>query len=85
MRKGWQTGSFWYFQALNSPKGLFSLFHQHIHPIFVAAPHISSEFSRIVSNYWAANMEEVVAAKLRDKEDYEKTLSQRFEHAASQT
>ena len=34
MRRGWQIGNSWYFQALDSPKGLYNLFEQHIHPIF---------------------------------------------------
>ncbi|KKK16554.1 hypothetical protein AOCH_004573 [Aspergillus ochraceoroseus] len=83
MGKGWQIGNFWYFQALDSPKGLFNLFHQHIHPIFASAHRVSSDFSRVVSDYWAANVEEVIAAKLRDKEDYDNKLSQRFKDAAA--
>lgn len=85
MRKGWQTGSFWYFLALNSPKGLFNLFHQHIHPIFDSSHSVSSELPRIVSKYWAVDMEEVIDAKLRDKEKYEKTLRQRFACANEHT
>ncbi|PYI11878.1 hypothetical protein BO78DRAFT_465861 [Aspergillus sclerotiicarbonarius CBS 121057] len=82
MRRGWHTGNFWYFQALDSPKGLYNLFEQHIHPIFVSSHGVSSEFSRIVSDYWAADAETVITAKLRDKEEYEKKLGRRFEDAA---
>lgn len=85
MRGGWQIGNFWYFQALDSPKGLFNLFHQHIHPIFVSAHNVSSELSQAVSDYWAADAEEVIATKLRDKEDYEKMLCRRFDDAAEGT
>ncbi|CEJ59477.1 hypothetical protein PMG11_08102 [Penicillium brasilianum] len=69
MKRGWQIGSFWYFQALDNPKGLFNLFHQHIHPIFVSAHDVDSDFPRVVSDYWAADTEKVIAAKLRDKEE----------------
>jgi hypothetical protein len=34
MRKSWEIGSFWYFHALDSPKGLFNLFRVHIQPLF---------------------------------------------------
>lgn len=27
MRRAWQTGGFWYFHSLDSPRGLFNLFH----------------------------------------------------------
>ncbi|RAQ50884.1 hypothetical protein AFGD_003432 [Aspergillus flavus] len=85
MRRAWQTGSFWYFHSLDSPKGLFNLFHQHIHPIFVSAHRVSSEFSRIVSDYWAVDTETIISTKLQDKEEYEKVLRQRFEDAVDRT
>lgn len=34
MRRGWTTGNFWYFYALDNPKGLYHIFLQHIQPIF---------------------------------------------------
>ena len=85
MRRAWQTGNFWYFQALDSPKGLFNLFSQHIHPIFVSAHGVSSELSRGLSEYWAVDTENVMAAKLRDKEEYEKILCKRFDDATDDT
>ncbi|PYH97167.1 hypothetical protein BO71DRAFT_417271 [Aspergillus ellipticus CBS 707.79] len=84
MRKTWQTGGFWYFQALDSPKGLYNLFQQRIHPIFRSNTEVGSDSSRIVSDYWAADVEEVIAAKLRDKEEYEEKLRQRFANASDQ-
>ncbi|KAJ5585282.1 uncharacterized protein N7459_005082 [Penicillium hispanicum] len=85
MRKGWQTGNFWYFHALDSPKGLYNLFQQHISPLFVSTHEVSDDFSRIVSDYWAADAEDVIAAKLRDKDEYEKRLPQRFEDAGEES
>ena len=85
MRRAWQTGGFWYFQSLDSPRGLFNLFHQHIHPIFVSAHRVSSEFSRIISDYWAVDTETIISTKLQDKEEYEKVLRQRFEDAVDRT
>ena len=64
MRKGWLNGSFWYFQALYSLKGLFNLFHQHIHSIFDSSHPVDSALIRVVSNYWAADTEKVITAKI---------------------
>lgn len=81
MRNGWQVGNFWYFHALDSPKGLFNLFSQHIYPLFAPSSQSKDHFARVVSDFWAPDVEKVLAAKLRDKEEYEKTLRQRFEDA----
>ncbi|KAJ5088227.1 hypothetical protein N7456_011843 [Penicillium angulare] len=85
LRRSWETGSFWYFQALDSPKGLFNLFHQHIHPIFAPSHDVDSKLSRGLSEYWASDTDKVIAAKLKDKEEYEKTICRRFDEAADQT
>ncbi|OOF91462.1 hypothetical protein ASPCADRAFT_510270 [Aspergillus carbonarius ITEM 5010] len=51
--------------------------------LFFASTHsVGSDFARIVSDYWAADVEAVIAAKLRDKEEYETKLAQRFEAVA---
>ncbi|KAI9034908.1 uncharacterized protein KD926_005031 [Aspergillus affinis] len=49
MRNGWQVGNFWYFHALDSPKGLFNLFRQNVYPIFAPSHQVAAEFSRLVS------------------------------------
>ncbi|OGE46469.1 hypothetical protein PENARI_c242G12223, partial [Penicillium arizonense] len=69
MRNGWQVGNFWYFHALDSPKGLFNLFRQHIYPIFAPSRQVVSDFSRVISDFWAPDVEEIILAKLRDKGD----------------
>ncbi|EKV19139.1 hypothetical protein PDIG_06360 [Penicillium digitatum PHI26] len=85
MRNGWQVGNFWYFHALDSPKGLFNLFRQHVYPIFAPSHQIASEFSRLVSDFWAPDVEEVILAKLRDKEEYDRSLCQLFDDASDCT
>jgi hypothetical protein len=79
MRNGWEIGNFWYFHALDSPKGLYNLFRQQIYPIFSPSHEIDSEFSRLVSDFWAPDAEEVILARLRDKEEYDKALCQLFD------
>lgn len=85
MRRAWETGSLWYFLAAESPKGLFNLFNQHINPIFTSVHSIGFDFSKSMSAYWAADTENVIVSKLRDKEEYEKMLCQRFDDAVEQT
>lgn len=82
VRSGWQGGNFWYFHALESPKGLFNLFHQHVYPIFAPSRQVGSDFSRVMSDFWAPNVEDIISAKLRDKEEYEKSLRRLFDDAS---
>lgn len=51
----------------------------------MSAHRVSSEFSRIVSDYWAVDTETIISTKLQDKEEYEKVLRQRFEDAVDRT
>ncbi|KAJ5162085.1 hypothetical protein N7492_007477 [Penicillium capsulatum] len=74
MRNGWRIEKFWYFHALDSPKGLFDLFRQHVYPLFAHSDHVSSEFSPVVSDSWAPDVDRVIVDKLRDKAEYEKSL-----------
>jgi hypothetical protein len=49
--RGWETGNFWYFHALKSPKGLYNLFEQHIQPIFENTSKIGARsFAQTISH-----------------------------------
>jgi hypothetical protein len=78
MESGWRIGKFWYFCALNSPKGLFNVFRQHIQRIFAPMDMLTADFERSTSSYSASDAEAIIATKLKDKEMYEDTLRQRF-------
>ncbi|KAJ5955993.1 hypothetical protein N7501_010272 [Penicillium viridicatum] len=67
----------------DSPKGLFNLFSQHIYPLFAPSSQSKDDFARVVSNFLAPDVGKALAAKLRDKEEYEGSLCQRFEDAVS--
>lgn len=58
----------WYFHALDSPKGLFDLFSQHIYPFFAPSCQSKDDFARVVSDFWAPDVEKVLTAKLQDEE-----------------
>ncbi|KAF4620088.1 hypothetical protein G7Y89_g14735 [Cudoniella acicularis] len=79
MRKGWAKGNFWFFGALESPKGLYNIFRDHIQAIF-APPEDLFEFRRIMSEYWAPDVKNIIEQKLHDKEMYERTLREMFEN-----
>ena len=79
MRKGWTIGNFWYFHALESPKGLYNLFLDHVQPRYTSSHREDSDFMRIVSEYWTTGTQSVISTKLKDKEAYEKKLRQCFE------
>jgi hypothetical protein len=83
MRKALKDGSFWYFSALNTTKGLYNVFQQHIYPIFASSNDAPPEFDSVAAKFWAPDVEEVLAAKLRDKEEYEQSLHQLFDEAAN--
>ncbi|KAJ5131329.1 uncharacterized protein N7515_007368 [Penicillium bovifimosum] len=85
-RKGWKVGNFWFFHALDSTKGLFNLFQDHIQPKFAPSQvDHPSDFSRIVSEYWAVDTKNVMEQKLKDKEAYENELRLRFQNAPNRT
>jgi len=77
MRAGWKIGNFWYFHALDSPKGIYNLFLQHIQPGF-AASHNGTVLDRIVAPYWATDADEVIATKVKDMEVYIDQLRKAF-------
>lgn len=79
MRKGWEVGNFWFFQALDSPRGLFNIFRDHIQSKFAVSQSADpSDFSRIVSEYWSVDTKDVMERKLKDKKVYENELRLRF-------
>ena len=77
MRIGWKIGNFWYFHALDSHKGTYNIFLQHIQPRF-APSHNATVFDRTVAPYWAADANEVIASKTKDFEVYTDQLRKAF-------
>ena len=86
MRRGWENGRFWYFSALESPRGLLNIFTQHIRPLFASSCNGEEQddetLYRSLSFYWSPKTERIVDAKLKDKESYEKQLRDKFEAAS---
>lgn len=74
MRKCWETGSYWYLQAVNSPKGMFIIFNTHIQPMFCAEHCKTSLFDDVISSYWARDVDAVIHKKLKEEDGYKGEL-----------
>ncbi|PWY68987.1 hypothetical protein BO94DRAFT_560856 [Aspergillus sclerotioniger CBS 115572] len=83
LRKGWETGSFWFFHALDNPKGLYNIFLDHIQPIFAKLDDPGmAEFERTIAPYWSPDVTGFLAKKKLEKEVYESQLRQAFAEAS---
>lgn len=81
MRKGFETGHFWFFHALDNPKVACNLFFQHILPIFAGSLSEDSVagFTGCLANFWKRDAKDIIEKKLRDRTLYEKKLREMFE------
>ncbi|KAH1627748.1 hypothetical protein LV164_006399 [Aspergillus fumigatus] len=78
MRACWNRGSFWYFQAAHSPKGLLRVFNEHIQRRFCEEHCTQRVFDRIVSPYWCVGAEEFIQKKVVEEAEYRDRLRKRF-------
>ncbi|GLA64424.1 hypothetical protein AtubIFM54640_006142 [Aspergillus tubingensis] len=79
MKKGWGIGSFWYFHALETPKGLYNIFLDHIQPRFLKVDDAKMvEFERTISPYWTPDVQGFLDGKMQDKAVYEGHLRDAF-------
>ncbi|TPX21579.1 hypothetical protein DIZ76_015538 [Coccidioides immitis] len=79
MWKGWKIGNFWYFSALNWPKGLCNLFFEQIQPMFArCSDKACTDFEEVVTSYWAADAAKLIDSKLKEKESYGEKLRELF-------
>ncbi|KAE8414838.1 hypothetical protein BDV36DRAFT_298674 [Aspergillus pseudocaelatus] len=76
MQEAWTKGTFWYTLALSSPTGLFSLFYDHIQPLFSKT--CSEEFGDVMPFYWERDAEKFVAKKISDRQKYDRELQLAF-------
>lgn len=82
MKRVWETGGFFFFHALDSTTGLFNLWGRNIQPKFSNVGNLNNEVNRLVASYWCTDVENVVAAKMKDRGEYEKQLQAIFETKA---
>lgn len=70
MEENWTLGSFWVFHALESTKGYYTIFKQHIMPRFST----DTDFPDI-SQYWARETSKLISSKLEERTGYLQQLT----------
>lgn len=71
MWNGWNTANFWYFSAMESFTGFYSLFFQHIQPLYGASAMKDwNDFERSVSQYWAPGTSKFISEKVKERKQY---------------
>lgn len=79
LQSSWKTGSYWYFQALESPSTLLSLFLDHIQPRFEKLNSAARErFNHTLMPYWGFNTQEFISQKLLEHETFTQRLKDLF-------
>lgn len=81
MNRAWESGTFWYTLALSSPSGMFTIFDQHIRPLF--CPKYGDVFNAIMPFFWERDVGYITDRKLSDKEEYDRNLRQAFGYTDS--
>lgn len=75
MRRGWETGNFFFFLALESVTGLYFIFQRRIRPFFDSPGNCPDE---ALSVYWGLGSKEFVDSKVEQKREYDAKLRQAF-------
>ncbi|KDB24066.1 hypothetical protein H109_04011 [Trichophyton interdigitale MR816] len=83
MRRGLSKGTFWYLSSLDSPKGLYNLFQQHIQPRYAQNHWKGSEYPKITYKYWATDADKVLSTKMKEKAIYDEKLRELFRKSAN--
>lgn len=82
MRKGFETGHFWFLHALDNPKVACNLLFQHILPIFAAgsvSENSDAGFKKCFAPFWNRDSQDVIEKKLKERKIYESKLRDMFE------
>ncbi|EPS27586.1 hypothetical protein PDE_02529 [Penicillium oxalicum 114-2] len=74
----WESGAFWYTLGISSPSGLFTIFTDHIKPLFCNKH--DEESYVVMPFFFEKNVGDIAGRKLADKEIYDKDLLYAFEH-----
>jgi hypothetical protein len=78
IRNSWKTGSFWYFQAIHSPKGLYQIFNEHIQRLFYPEHCNMAFFDETVAPYWSIGAKDVIKGKIKEEQYYKDRLREAF-------
>ncbi|KAK1768901.1 hypothetical protein QBC33DRAFT_610224 [Phialemonium atrogriseum] len=79
----WETGSFWYSQALDCPSALYAIFMFHIQPKFADLSNTAlDEFSQVVMPYWDRDTPNFISSKVKQQEHYSNQIRKVFAAAS---
>ncbi|RMD40988.1 hypothetical protein DV735_g4142, partial [Chaetothyriales sp. CBS 134920] len=82
LKHNFESGSFWYSLALDSPTGLFRIFYDHIQPRYSRNHFGDAHFFGIMKDYWSTDADCFLARKVLDKEKYDVELQKEFQASA---
>ena len=85
IRKCWETGSFWYFYARDSPKGLCRVFTEHVQQLFCSQNCEIQLFDQVMTPSWHTNAAQVIERKIEEEERYKDRLREVFGTEAALT
>lgn len=78
LRKCWERGRFWYFQAVHSPKGMMRVFIEHIQRRYCEAHCTQRVFVQTVSPYWCIGAADLIEKKVAEEGEYQNRLKAKF-------
>jgi hypothetical protein len=78
MRAGWERGSFEYFLAVHSPKGMLRLFNERDQRQFCEEHLYSAGIDHTDFPYWFIRAEDFISKKVEDDERYKDRVRERF-------
>lgn len=69
MRATWKAGGYWYWQALDAPDCLSTLFQAHIQDYFLEPQRIVKEIFKTSYPFWSTNTDKFIQGKIRENEE----------------
>ena len=78
MERGWETGQFFYVEALKSLAGAVNVFAQHVQKRYTGADDLKPEYFRCIAPFWRPDIEDIVTSKVEDRKQYEAPLRKLF-------
>ncbi|KAI9837157.1 MAG: hypothetical protein M1837_003118 [Sclerophora amabilis] len=85
MRRGWESGNFWYCLALDNPTGVNGLLYNHIQPIFSRTHAEEAAFYKTMFRYWMPESWTFMNAKMEEQQRYDERLRKFFEVPGTQS
>lgn len=82
MEKCWEDGTFWFFLALQSPSGIFTLCYDHILPRFANIRELPSLWIA-AAELWSRDAGNTREVKMKDKQRYDECLEACFREGSN--